>query len=80
MNGCGLVYLTPLILPFARRLRRYSWRRLFAYTALTGAVLTLLGTLPHGTFGIREILVSLTVIETMLVLAAALSRKLSLPR
>jgi hypothetical protein len=59
----GLIYLTPLIFPIVKlkkvRLTRWS---LF-YAALFGFILTMLGTLGHGSYGILEVLTGLLVIE-----------------
>ena len=59
----GLIYLTPLIFTIVKLKKvRLTMRSLFS-VALFGFILTMLGTLGHGSYGIIEVLLALLVIE-----------------
>jgi hypothetical protein len=62
----GLLYLTPIFLvPFLKsRTRKSLTRRKLLLVGIIGVLLTLAGTVTHGTFGIAENLTAWTVIET----------------
>jgi hypothetical protein len=72
----GLFYLAPLTVPLSYLTRRWRRRKLLAFSALVGAALVLMATLPNGTFGFVEVSLSLLVVETALLAPAAAARKL----
>ena len=59
----GLTYLTPLIFAMVQLKKVRLTRRSLLSVALLGFILTMLGTLGHGSYGIMEILPALLVIE-----------------
>ena len=59
----GLIYLTPLIFAIVKLKKVRLTRRSLLSVALFGFILTVLGTLGHGSYGIMEILLALLVIE-----------------
>ena len=59
----GLIYLTPLIFAIVKLKKVRLTRRSLFSVALFGFILTMLGTLGHGSYGILEILPALLVIE-----------------
>ena len=59
----GLIYLTPLVFAAVKLKKARLTRRSLFYAALFGIVLTMIGTLGHGTYGILEILPAFLVIE-----------------
>ena len=64
----GLTYLTPILLiPFLRLMRRRALtKKAMACIAIFGVIVTLVGTVTHGTFGVVENLSALAVVETIL--------------
>ncbi len=70
----GLFYFTPIFLvPFLKSTRtRTLTKRKMVLLGIIGALLTLTGTITHGTFGIMENLTALAMIETTLLVPVGL--------
>jgi small-conductance mechanosensitive channel len=65
----GLMYLTPILLLPALKLRRKRTltKKMIAVLGLIGVIFTLAGTITHGTVGVLQNLTALVVVETILI-------------
>ena len=72
----GFMYLTPLAYLVGRATKRKLTGKSVLFVTTLGIMLTLLGTITHGTVGIVENLTTLTVIESMLLAPTLVIRNL----
>jgi hypothetical protein len=70
----GLIYLTPLVFAIAEEKKLRLTKQSLLFAALLGFMLTIVGTLGHGTFGMTEILTSLLVVEIAILTPLAVVR------